>query len=68
MNLNSNAKPLCTCGCHKKGIVLMHCFPCCEFCGEQYLSETGELLYNPNDKQSYKIYEEMLKKKKEDNE
>ena len=35
---------LCKCDCHKEGIIIMHCFPCCDNCGEKYLNNDGSII------------------------
>lgn len=45
---------ICDCTCHVKGTYIMHCFPCCDFCGVHYINEDGsldvELFQKLNDK------------------
>lgn len=55
---------ICHCNCHKEGLVVMHCFPCCDFCGETYLNFDGSLKYNPYDKKSKEDYLKIAKELK----
>jgi len=34
---------LCKCPCHKEGVSLMHCFPCCNLCYRTYLDKDGNV-------------------------
>jgi hypothetical protein len=33
----------CDCMCHTIGMGVMHCFPCCSLCYEQYLNNDGTI-------------------------
>lgn len=35
---------LCKCACHIEGKIIMHCFPCCDHCGEKYLNNDGSII------------------------
>lgn len=37
-----NDKLVCNCACHKNSMV-MHCVPCCDLTGYQYIDESGNL-------------------------
>lgn len=41
--LTFNDKEICNCECHTNGMMVMHCFPCCEYCYEKYINEDGTL-------------------------
>lgn len=48
---------LCSCPCHKKGIILKHVIPCCDKSGIQYINSDGSIDYNlieKNDKNKLK--------------
>jgi hypothetical protein len=36
-------KEICTCDCHKEGISIMHCFPCCDYTYVKYIKEDGTI-------------------------
>lgn len=34
---------ICECDCHKDGMLVMHCAPCCNLTYEKYISRDGEV-------------------------
>lgn len=34
---------LCDCECHKKGVSVRHCMPCCELTYVQYINKDGSI-------------------------
>ena len=37
---------LCNCECHKKGMMIMHCFPCCNLTGVGYINTDESIDYD----------------------
>jgi len=37
-------KELCKCECHNEGAMIMHCFPCCDYCDKKYLDKNGKVI------------------------
>jgi hypothetical protein len=42
-DMHVNPNELCKCGCHIKGVVMMHCMPCCDLTYEKYINTDGSL-------------------------
>lgn len=40
--LSFNDEEICSCECHIKGTMIMHCFPCCNT-SVQYINQDGTL-------------------------
>jgi len=40
--LNFKSINTCDCACHREGLVVMHCFPCCNLTGVQFLKTNGD--------------------------
>ena len=41
---NLEVHTICTCECHKVGLDVMHCMPCCGFTYQKYINEDGSLI------------------------
>ena len=57
-NKNQIEDKICKCACHVQGAMVMHCFPCCDYCDRKYLDEKGKIVPEKLPQELLKIYEE----------